>query len=480
MKFILLHIPPGFEFSLNTKKPQKISSYHPPLGLLYLGRVLEDEGHNVDIIDFLAEKYPVETLREFLSSADAVGISVFTSACRESMQGSVITKAYKESAQVAKLIKETNPKMPVIIGGSHCSSVPKKSLIEIPAADISVEGDGEYVIMDIVKALEGTKKLSEIPGIHYRENNQIKSGKPQQIIYDLDSLPFPARHLVDKYDYGKSHGSYFFKPKFTSMISGRGCPFTCRFCTRNTFGFKTYRERSVGNIVEEIKEIDESYSSVMVVDDTFLVDNKRTWKIMDRLIDAGINLEIYIQGARVDTADRKLYKKMKKTGVKHLYFGIESGNQDVLDFYNKKTTLTQIRKAIDLSREMDFFTSGTFILGAPIETKKHIERTINFACSLPLDMVIFTILTYKYGSDLWDEVVKSGKIKESDGYTVVADSRRGLGNFTREELDEFYRKAIKRFYLRPSYITRQILRTTRKKDFSIMTARLNRLFHMLS
>jgi radical SAM superfamily enzyme YgiQ (UPF0313 family) len=150
----------------------------------------------------------------------------------------------------------------------------------------------------------------------------------------------------------------------------------------------------------------------------------------------------------------------------------------VLNFYNKKATTDQIRKAINLSSEMDFFTVGTFILGAPIETKDHIEKTINFACSLPLDVALFTILTYKYGSEIWAEVVKNGKIDETDGYTVVADSRKGLGNFTKEELDTFYRNAMKRFYLRPRYITRQILKIIKEKDFNTMKARLNQLVHV--
>ena len=196
------------------------------------------------------------------------------------------------------------------------------------------------------------------------------------------------------------------------------------------------------------------------------------------LIETKIDAEIYIQGARVDTAKKETYEKMKKAGVKHLYYGLESGNQDVLNFYNKNATIEQIRKAIELSSKMDFFTVGTFILGAPIETKKHIEKTIKFACSLPLDAVIFTILTYKYGSPLWIEAVKEGKIKESDGYTVVSDSKKGLGNLTREELEDFYRKAILSFYLRPRYITRQIKKFLIEKDFDNMRSRLTKLTHL--
>ena len=480
MKFLLLQIPPGFVFSSDLDKPQKISSYHPPLGLLYLGSVLENEGHTVEIIDFLAEHYPLNTVKKNLLSTDAVGISIFSSAYNETMHGGRYTYAYKESAKVAGLIKKIDPKVPIIIGGPHCSIQPRESLNEIPSADISVEGEGEQVITEIGKALEGTKTLSKIHGIYYRENNLIKKGKPAKVIEDLDSIPFPARHLIDKYDYSIAAKSNFFKPKFTSMITGRGCPFNCSFCTRNTLGFKTFRKRSVENVVNEIEEINKTYNSVMIVDDTFLVDEQRANNILDRLIEIGTDIEIYIQGARVDIAKKELFLKMKKAGVKHLYYGLESGNQDVLNFYNKNVNIDQIRKAINLSSEMDFYTAGTFILGAPIETKKHIENNISFATSLPLDAVIFTILTYKYGSQLWDEAEKSGKISNSDGYTVVADRRNGLGNFTSEELEEFYRIAIKRFYIRPMYLLRQILKVFKEEDYNAIKAGLNLLTSIIS
>ncbi len=478
MKFSLLQIPPGYEFNNNINIPQKISSYHPPLGLLYIGRVLEDEGHKVEVIDFLAEKYPLKTLINNLSSTDVIGITIFSSSYKESLEGGKYTYAYKESAKVADFIKEFDSELPILIGGPHCTIQPEKSLIEIPSADICLEGDGEEVIKEIVKSIEGTKPLSDLPGVYYRENNKIKKGKPAKIIEDLDVIPFPARHLVDKYDYGKTLKSYFFKQRFTSIITGRGCPYNCSFCTRNALGYRVFRKRSVDNVVNEIQEINEKYNSVMIVDDTFLADEIRADQIIDRLIELGMDIEIYIQGARVDTANRNTYNKMKKAGVKHLYYGLESGNQDVLNFYNKSATIEQIRKAINLSRDIGFFTVGTFILGAPIETKKHLEKTIKFACSLPLDAVIFTILTYKYGSPLWDEAVNEGKIQESDGYTVVADSKKGLGNLTRQQLEDYYRKAIFSFYLRPTYIANQIKKFLTEKDLDTMKSRLTKLTHL--
>jgi len=463
MKFSLLHVPPGYIFTKDTKKPHKMQSYHPPLGLLYLGSILENKGHSVEVFDLLAERFPSVILKKVIPSSDVIGMTTYSSAYQESFIGGFYTYAYKESAKIANFIKENDPKIPVIIGGPHCTVQPKRSLDEIPSADISVEGDGEHIILDLIKALEGKKKLSEINGIYYREKSQIKKGKPAKIIEDLDKIPFPARHLVDKYNYAKSSKKNNFKPKFTTMITGRGCPFNCSFCTRNALGYKIFRKRSVKNVVSEIIEINEKYDSVMIVDDTFLADEIRAKKILDRIIDLKTDLEIYIQGARVDTANIKLYEKMKNAGVKHLYFGLESANKDVLEFYNKKATVEQIKKSVNLSSKMGFFTVGTFILGAPIETKDHINRTIKFACSLPLDYVLFTILTYKFGSPLWGQAEKEGKLSIKDGYTVIADSQNGLGNFSRNELEGFYREAIINFYLRPNYLTKQLINLIKKR-----------------
>ena len=249
------------------------------------------------------------------------------------------------------------------------------------------------------------------------------------------------------------------------MITSRGCPFRCRFCNRygNVIKGWGFRKRSAENVVREIQEIDKKYGSVFIMDDNFLVDIKRAHRIFDMLLEIGTSMDLSIIGTRVDSTDRALFTKMKKAGVKLISFGIESGNQDVLDFYNKKITLQQIREAVELAREMNFVTQGSFILGAPVETKEHIENTIKFVCSLPLDIVIFQPLKYERGSDLWAEVVKNKKISAEE-YSIPADSRRGLGNFTAEELDEFTNKAFRRFYLRTNYLFSQIYRSLLQKD----------------
>ena len=454
MKFLL--IKPG-----DNKKSDLFSvtgpSNHPPLGLLSLGAMLESEGHTAEILDYYMEEISKEKLKNYLQSSDAVGMTV-------------LTEDFKAAVDISVMIKEINPNITLIIGGPHCSFHKQRSLQDISRADICVIGEGEYVILDLVKYFEGEKKLADIHGIYYRDNGLIKSGKPLQVIDDLDALPFPARHLVDKYDYAKLPWDKKSKKKVTSMITSRGCPFQCRFCARYSNSIKNWgcRKRSAENVVREILEIDKKYGNVWIVDDNFLADTKRAHKILDMLLEIGTDINFLIEGVRVDSADRKLYEKMKKAGVKLMGFGIESGNQDVLDFYKKNVTLQQIRKALGLANEMDFFTYGTFIFGAPMETKTHIENTIKFANSLPLDFANFGELSYSTGSDLWAEAVKNKIISKDETY-LIADSRRGLGNFTPDELTQYAKKAIKSFYIRPKYIFRQTHKAILRKDFSLLT-----------
>ena len=452
MKILLLRHTEEYKRTGILGHPPNVSSIYPPLSLEYIGSSLEHEGHKVEIIDFGAEVVSEEHMKNSLRLSDAVGMSVYTN-------------NYKNTATIARMIKELDPEIPLIIGGPHCTFLKKRSLSDVPHADIAVELEGEYVILDLIRVLEGRKKLSDVHGIYYRENNQIKSGKSSEIIDNLDALPFPARHLVDKYDYGNLPWGYKFKKKFTSMITSRGCPFHCRFCTRygNVVKGWGFRKRSAENVVREIQEINDKYKSVAILDDNFLADIKRAHRIFDMLLETCTNIDLIVIGARVDSADKDLYKKMRKVGVRYISFGIESGNQDVLDFYNKKITLQQIRKAVHLAREMNFITQGTLILGAPFETRKYIENTIKFACSLPLDIVIFQPLSYEMGSDLWFEAVKDKKISTNE-YQVIADSHRGLGNFSAEQLNEYSKNAFKRFYLRPKYMLGQIHKALLQKD----------------
>lgn len=409
----------------------------PPLGLMYLSSMLERNGQRATIVDLRADdKYE---LKRRASHADMVGIRVESTSlanCR----------------QAVETLREYDPELPVIIGGPHCTIVKEKAL-ESLHADYLIAGEAEHAILSLIDVVEGHTDGGSVPGLYRMENGEVH-GNGIAIVENLDELPFPAYHLVTKYDYGYMDGVKIFPGKFMSVSTSRGCPSHCRFCARNSLVPK-FRMRSAENVLDELSMLREKgYKNVTFVDDNFLADRKRVGQIMDGVIREEMDMNFIIEGARADTADRELYEKMKRAGVRLIIYGIESGNQDVLNYYRKGITIEHIRKAVELADEMGFLVLGNFILGAPMETEEHFRNTIDFAKSLPLDMASFFILDYMVGSELWEEAVKKGIIRE-DEYIVEGGTRHGMGKFTRSELEKWRERADREFYMRKGYIAHE-------------------------
>ena len=449
MRFTLIHGSENARPSSLRKRFGARVPVYPPLGVLYLGGALEQAGHEVDIIDFFIDDDPYAAIEKSIHLSDAVGLSVDN-------------VSYNESAHVAQYIKDKDPRLPVVIGGPHCTLYQEQSLANIPAADVSVIGDGEQAIVDLAAAFEGTRSLSDIPGVFYREKSGIAHGKPAERIENLDSVPFPARHLVTRYEYGKS-SKLFQSKRLTSLTTTRGCPFVCRYCTQHAISHG-YRQRSVDNVMAEFHDIiEQGYQSVMLADNIFLANQKRAHAILDELIAIDTPLELFIGGNRPDVINRSLAEKMRQAGVKYVSIGLISGNQDMLDFLNKQTTVEQIKNVVHLCDELGFFLHGTFILGGPFEDKNHFKTTIDLACSLPLDSVTFYLLAYRRGSKLWQEASAQGKI-HGDVYETFPDKGAGLSPFTKQEILSYRRWATQRFFYRPYYPIHLVTKALKNHD----------------
>ena len=467
MKFLLLFPPPD---PSSVQRDHLFKGLFPPLGLLYLGKILENEGDIVTILDFSAELYDEQTLITAISSTDAVGITVL----------SVSVDCVKH---LIKTIQKHRPDIPIIIGGPHCTLVKEQALKET-SASIGVIGDGEPVIRDIKKALNGTVDFSAIPGVIAQMPQGIERGPVAALIKDLDSIPFPARHLVHHLIYGREFNPSFKAGDFTAIITSRGCPYHCRFCSRKSISQQQYRMRSTENIIAELKEIkSQGFRHVAIADDCFPTNKKQAIALFDEIRKENLELSFSITATRVDLADKDLYEKMRLAGVSHLQFGLESGNQEILDYYDKRITLDDIKNAVTLSHKTGFFTIGSFILGAPFETKQQFMQTVAFAKSLPLDSVSFLPLRYMVGSVLWDKAIQEGKINENE-YLVIADKHRKLGVYTKEELIRFCSNAQRSFYFRPRFFLQLLKKSLRKNDMSFIHSYLKysvsviqRIFH---
>ncbi len=456
MRFLLIYPPPESFFIRTTRIFYGLS---PPLGLLYIGKIIQNEGNTVTLLDFSAEQFNEQKLRTALQNTDVIGLSV-------------LSPSINEVKKIIQLIRQQKPEIPIIIGGPHCTLLPEKALKETQA-NICVQGDSETIIPDIMKALNKEKYFSDIPGVFTYINNGLQHGPSPQLSKNLDTIPFPNRSLVKQYTYGREYNPHLKAGEFTSIITSRGCPYQCRFCSRGSISMQRYRSRSSENIIAELREIKaQGFRHIVISDDCFPTNTKQASGLFEAIIQEELSLKFSVTATRVDLADETLYKTMRRAGVTHMQFGLESGNQDVLDFYQKNTTVEIIRDAVHLSHANGFFTIGSFIFGAPFETLKHFNQTLQFAKSLPLDSVSFLPLRYMVGSDLWNQAVAEGKIRENE-YLVIADKNRGLGNFTQEELMGHCLRAQRSFYGRPTFFFNLLKKSLHNDDLSYVQSYLD-------
>lgn len=354
----------------------------PPLGIGYIASYLRKHQISVEIVDctFLSEEEALRRVRA--SNPSIIGIySMFT--------------MKERSIRFAKSLR--NDCELLIAGGPLPTVYPEIFLKDF---NVVVIGEGEQTTLEIVETFKHGGNLRGIHGIAYRKNGKIAKGSdccdeiqvvhspPRKPISDLNSLPFPSRGLFNN----KAYINYYQRTHgytTTSIITSRGCPFDCDFCSKPVFG-DFYRERSAKNVVDEIEEILEfGYEQVFFVDDCFTLSKKRVTKICDEIKQRRINFAWECL-SRVDSIDITVASSMKEAGCKRIFFGIESGNNLVLKSMNKGTTVEQARKAVERAASMEIKTGAFFILGYPGESDKTILDTIRFATKLPLDYLSFT------------------------------------------------------------------------------------------
>ncbi len=418
----------------------------PPLGILYLAAELMDAGYTVEACDYNAEKYSEKNLLNYILQADLVGISM-------------LSFNREHSLEIISKINSIRPLLPVIAGGPDCILHPRA----IPGTKLTVCHEAENTIVRIVDTVLHNKDFYQLQGVVFQDSNgSVIQGKPYDYLTDLDTIKFPKRELL-RNNKGYSVIGKKASRKITTIITSRGCPKRCVFCAHGAIAYRKYRKRSAGNVLDEIKGIaKQGYKIVGIVDDNFTADKKRAMEIMQGIIDMKLNLSLAVQG-RVDSADYELYALMKKAGVKGITFGLESGNQKVLNFYNKETTVTQNRNAIHLADKAGLYTAGLFILGAPMETKKDFKNTYNFALSLPLDITSFWVLDYTYGSPLWEQANSEGKILKKE-FNVPAGKEHGTSRYSTKEIERIAEFYFFNYYTRKAYWIRQIVKLLRTRE----------------
>lgn len=427
MKILLIYPPPH-----TIQNNAQGFGLAPPLGILSLAQLLIEKNHEVLLKDFSTEPFDLKALSMILKKVDVVGLTT-------------LTYTLESVGFLVDFIKKQNNSIITIIGGPHPTMYPKKSLVDTEA-DFSVAGDAERSFPLLIDALEKGLDTSGIDGVYSLDNK--KETVFPSVLEDIDAAPIPMRSLVKHLVYGKNYDPKIQVGEFTSITTSRGCPYNCRFCSRKALASGRFRSMSVQRIIKELEDIKkQGFKYVAFTDDCMLANKKHAIELFSEIIKRNLDLKFYITNARVDDADYDLYVLMKQAGVLYIQFGLESANQETLRFYKKSISVSDIITAVKLSNSIGFITTGSFILGAPNESKKQLQKTIRLALSLPLESVSFNPLKYVAGSQLWSEAVEEGKIKDSE-YIVYADCIRGLGNFSKKQLFFECVKAQVLFYCR--------------------------------
>ena len=461
MKFSFVNAGPNAD--LDDRERKKSIGAWPPLGILYMAAVLQQKGVEVSVLDQAAKGLTVKETAKWVNAQnpDILGFSTFATSGRT-------------AAAISAEVKKENPNVTVVFGNYYATFNSERVLRKYPSVDIIVRGEGERSVVDLVDCLKKRGRLKDVLGTNFRSEGGVASTADSPLIKDLDSLPFPDRSLVDDDYHSVMAGANVAPKKFTSILSSRGCIYRCRFCCCTQFAHSRWRSRSVENTMEELRFLaSERYKQFIFVDDNFTGNPKSVIKLCKEMRREKLDIEWICEG-RVDTGSYEMFWETAHAGCKILYFGIESANQRILDYYNKRITPEQSRTAVRTARKAGADAIvGSFIVGAPDETREEIRNTIEFAKKIPIDLPQFNILGVYPGTDIWDECEAKGLLKDDDYWEKgVAVSKIYPTAVPYKEIRWMIHQGFYHFVRRPAFISKQMGRLI-KSPYRIKTALSN-------
>lgn len=423
-------------------------SLMPPLGLCNLAAVTREKGYKTEIVDSVALCLDFEeTVGKILAlSPKYVGITA-------------ATVSIHSAAKFANLLKKTNNKATIIIGGPHLTAVPYETMERFPEFDIGVIGEGEDTISELLEGLESGRELRGIRGLIIRNESKLFMTEGRPFIEDLDTLPMPAWDLLPSLpEYYRPSLLRLSRLPATGLVTSRGCTGKCIFCDRSVFGNRC-RAHSADYVIEMIKLLHFKYKmkEIFIFDDNFIIFRSRLFKICETLMKENLDLT-WSCFARIDFITPEVLEAMKEAGCRTISYGVETGSQDILNFLEKGIDLEKAVQVLRWTKEKGIMTRALFMIGLPGETEETMRMTINFAKRREIDDIAITIFTPLPGAKLTDDIEKYGEFendwrKMSQHYPVFVPS--GL---QREDIEKYCNLAYKEFYLRPRIICKFLSR----------------------
>lgn len=450
---VLLINPPRF-YELVGKNPAIVEDhrgYNPPLGILSLAGYLEKHtDHEIDVLDTQPYEYGYAELKEIFRErvGDVVGITTMTFTLIDVLK-------------TVQLVKRVNPDAKVVLGGPHVHIYPHET-INLPGVDFLVQGEGEHTLIKLLENIENFDALEQIPGLVFKQNGRVINTGISPIIQDLDELGFPARHKVDLSNYTSLLGK---DDKITTMFTSRGCPFRCTFCDRPYSPvISGFRWRSAKHVADEMEEcINLGIKEAFIYDDTFTVRKDRVFALCEEIKRRKLKFTWDVR-AHVNTVSPDLLRAMREAGCQRIHYGVEAGNNRLLKVIQKNTTVKRVKQVVQWTKDVDMEVLAYFMIGHPAETEADIEDTIRLVKQLNPHYAHFTIFCPYPATASYRQGLESGIIERDIWRDFAKKPREDFElpfweeNFTAEELRQLLVRVYKSFYLRPTYVIRNVTR----------------------
>ena len=443
-KSVLFVHPLGENWIPGEQNVARVINIMAPLGLLSLAAWLDQHGHETRVHDCYAFPGQDESIFAYLRDErpDFIGFSTTTS-------------SFLDGIRLAKAAKQAHPSVQVVFGGVHLSALGDQLLRDYPVIDYGVVGEGEETLLELIEA-QGAG-LRGIKGLIFREQGEVVVNGRRTRLLDMDSLPFPAYEKLQGFPevYRLPIFSYPKAPS-TTVITSRGCPYTCSYCDRSVFG-KSYRYNSPEYMVRYLSHLEEKFDirHVNIYDDTFTLKRQRMIDFCELKIKSGLKMT-YNCAARCEQLDAEMLKLMKRSGCWMISLGIETGDPELLKRHRSylpharmEDPLEDIRRMIRLIRKEGIRVKGLFMLGLPGETEESVKKSIDYILALPLDDVNISKLTPFPGAPMYADIRDHGDFEENWGLMNAANFTFIPKGFTKERLEHCHSEFYRRYFSRP-------------------------------
>jgi anaerobic magnesium-protoporphyrin IX monomethyl ester cyclase len=438
MKSSLLFVEPprNFWFVMGEYLP-------PPSALLILAAYVERElpGTDIEIVDCQADRLDWSSLERYIESANPTIV----------LTSGFTTNAYT-CAKTCEIAKNVSEDIITIVGGIHFSFTPEESLRSFPEIDYIVRGEGEQTVIDLLRILEKKGKISEVKGISYRKNNEIIHNPPRPLIENLDTLPYPAYHLVEeklkRYHFTMMAGR---NTRYMILEGARGCEHHCSFCTQWSHWGSRWRTKSAKRIADEIEFLHETYGGVFLwLTDDHMNLSARGKQLYEELRQKPCKEDImlFFQTRTDDVAHHPdLVGKLREVGTYWIMCGVENDSEETLKEYKKGTKTSDAYATMKILNENDIFAQAMFVIGARRDTHESIERLRQFSIDLAPDIAIYTALTPFPGTVYYETAKNSGWIQDTNYSNYdMAHAIMPTESLTRKEVQEELWRCYQTFY----------------------------------